>query len=190
MPRAMSLVVIDMQRIFAEPKSQWYVSNYPQVQSAIDRLRSGLGEPVVWTRFVRDPAEQGVWADYYERWDECRAEPDAADWDLTLRKSPDDHVVSLPTFSKWGPELQSLTEGQDHLVVAGVATDCCVLSTVLGAIDAGKWVTVVTDACGGATAEAHRQTLALLELLSPMVSLKTIDEVLREAEHTKAASLK
>jgi nicotinamidase-related amidase len=63
------------------------------------------------------------------------------------------------------------------LIVCGVATDCCVLSTVLGAVDAGRAVTLVADACAGATVEAHDQAIALMAMLSPMVDIVTADDL-------------
>lgn len=170
------LVLIDMQRIFQEPESQWFVSNYPEAESKLAQLRGHFPQ-AIWTRFVRDPQEHGAWKTYYERWDQCRAEPDSERWDLTLEPDAQDDVLSLSTFSKWGTQLSELTAGFDHLVVAGVATDCCVLSTVLGAVDAGKQITVVSDACGGATPEAHQQALDLMNLLSPMVQIVTTDQL-------------
>jgi nicotinamidase-related amidase len=64
------------------------------------------------------------------------------------------------------------------MVLTGVATDCCVLSTALGALDAGRFVTVVSDACAAVSDEAQQQTLALLQLLSPMCEVVTSRELL------------
>ncbi|GAA1887215.1 isochorismatase family protein [Paeniglutamicibacter psychrophenolicus] len=175
-----ALVLIDMQRIFQEPESQWFVSNYQDVEQNVGKLRDAF-DNVIWTRFVRDPQESGAWSDYYGRWDQCREEPASARWDITLPVQENEKVLSLPTFSKWGEELARMTDGYQHLVVAGVATDCCVLSTVLGAVDAGKHVTVVSDACGGATPRAHEQALELMELLSPMVKVQTTGSLRGEA---------
>lgn len=175
-----ALVVIDMQRIFQEPQSQWFVSNYQDVEQNVRKLRDSF-EQVIWTRFVRDPQEHGVWADYYNRWNECREEPKSDRWNITVPLQGNEQVLSLPTFSKWGAELARMTEGYQHLVVAGVATDCCVLSTVLGAVDAGKHVTVVSDACGGATPRAHDQALELMELLSPMLAVRTSASIMGPA---------
>lgn len=173
-----ALVLIDMQRIFEEPESQWFVSNYQDVEQKVRKLRDSF-DRVIWTRFVRDPQEPGAWADYYARWDQCREEPGSQRWDLTVPVRESEQVLSLPTFTKWGAELARMTEDYQHLVVAGVATDCCVLSTVLGAVDAGKHVTVVSDACGGATERAHDQALELMELLSPMVEVRTSNSILK-----------
>ncbi|MGK0715794.1 cysteine hydrolase family protein [Leucobacter sp. W1153] len=173
-----SLVVIDMQEVFRHPESQWYVPRYAAAQANIEEILRTQPENVVWTRFVRDPRETGSWRDYYERWDRCREGPRSALWDLTLTAQPTHSVVSAPTFSKWGEELANLTDSVARLVVCGVATDCCVLSTVLGAVDAGKQVTVVSDACAGVTDEAHNQALALLSLLHPMVEIVTTEQFL------------
>ena len=121
----------------------------------------------------------GSWRDYYARWDRCREAEDSPAWEITLPVAEGDAVLSLPTFGKWGAELAELTRDREQLVVCGVATDCCVLSTVLGAVDAGKQVTVVADACAGATDRAHEQALDLMGMLSPMVMLASADDVLR-----------
>lgn len=172
-----ALVVIDMQRIFRDTGSQWCTPGYDEASAGIARLLDAFRGDVIWTRFVRDPAESGSWADYYERWDRCREPEGSPVWDLTMNRRAEDAVLSLPTFSKWGPELAELTTGRD-LVVCGVATDCCVLSTVLGAVDAGKRVTVVADASAGATDRAHDQAIELMELLSPMVTVSDAERVL------------
>jgi nicotinamidase-related amidase len=94
-------------------------------------------------------------------------------------------VLNAPTFSKWGPELAALVPEGAEMVLTGVATDCCVLSTALGAVDAGRFVTVVSDACAAVSDEAQKQTLALLELLSPMCQVVTSQELVARAERTR-----
>ena len=92
-----------------------------------------------------------------------------------------DTVVSLPTFGKWGPELAAVTGPLPHLVLAGVSTDCCVVSTALAAADAGATITVVTDACAGSTPDNHRAAMDVMALYPPQITLATTDEVLRGA---------
>lgn len=165
-----TLIIIDMQEIFRSPDSQWHVPGYEQAQASIEKLMAAWSGQVLWTRFVRDPAEMGSWQQYYERWSECRLPEESPAWNITLAgvRGP---IISLPTFSKWGEQLQKLTTGTERLRLCGVATDCCVLATALGAVDAGKHVTVVAEACAGLTPKAHDQTLDVLKLLSPMVEV-------------------
>jgi nicotinamidase-related amidase len=62
------------------------------------------------------------------------------------------------------------------MVLAGVATECCVLATALAAADAGVRVRVVADACAGADDVSHEQALGVLRLLAPLVEVVTLAE--------------
>ncbi|MEW2492348.1 cysteine hydrolase family protein [Streptomyces nodosus] len=170
------LVVIDMQVAFADPGSAWAVPRYSEIEPVVKRLCDGFEGRVVVTRFVPDPAEPGQWARYYARWPTMRAPADDPLWDVTFPVPDSTPVVSLPTFGKWGGELDRITDGAP-LVMCGVATDCCVLATVLAAADAGREVTVVADACAGVGDDYHEETLHVLGLLSPMVEVRMAGEL-------------
>lgn len=176
--RPAKLVIIDMQEAFRTEGSEWQVVGYPEASGQVSRLIDHYRGDVIWTRFVRDPEEKGSWADYYDHWSSFRIPRDSAQWDITLAPDPGDEVVTLSTFGKWGAELERHTAGTPGLVICGVATDCCVLSTVVAAVDAGKTVTLVSDACAGATEEAHAQALSLMGMLSPMVTVVSTDGLL------------
>ena len=57
-------------------------------------------------------------------------------------------------------------------MLAGVSTDCCVLSTALAAADAGCTVEVVADACAGSSDEAHERALAAMALYAPQIIVR------------------
>jgi len=164
------LVVIDLQRAFGDPASGWAAQGYDEVVPVVGQLLRRFGDRVVRTRFVRDPAEPGQWAAYYDAWPDFRLPPDDPVWDLLPPAGPGAIVVDEPTFSKWGPALTAVV-GDAPLVLCGVATECCVLATALAAADAGRDVTVVADACAGGTREAHDQALALLALNAPLITV-------------------
>lgn len=94
-------------------------------------------------------------------------------------------IIIEPRFSKWGPELAALVPAGGELVITGVATDCCVLATAPGAVDAGRYVTIVSDACAAVSDEAQQQTLALLELLSPMCEVVSSSDLLARSAVAK-----
>ena len=179
-PDGATLVVIDMQRVFRDD-GQWQVPRYQEIVPVIGLLQQALGSGTVFTRFVRDEAETGAWAAYYRRWDGMRFPSGSEAWEITLDVPGGATVLDAPTFSKWGPELAALVPEGAEMVLTGVATDCCVLSTALGAVDAGRFVTVVSDACAAVSDEAQQQTLTLLELLSPMCEVVTSRELLARA---------
>ena len=170
------LVVIDLQHVFGDPDSPWNTPRFEETRPRIRRLVEAFDGSVVFTRFVAPPQPVGAWAEYYETFPFALQPPDAPLYELV--ENPGEHpVLSATTFGKWGPDLAEIVGG-GPLTVAGVATDCCVISTVLPAADAGVPVRVVTDACAGSTDEDHDRALRLMSLYAPIVHLRTTDEVL------------
>ncbi|WP_369256533.1 cysteine hydrolase family protein [Geodermatophilus amargosae] len=170
------LVVVDMQRVFGDPGSPWTAPRFEEVRPRVRRLVEAYGERVVLTRFVAPLEPAGAWVGYYEQYPFALQPPDAPLYDLV-----DDpgtaRVLTATTFGKWGPELADVVGG-GPLTVAGVATDCCVVSTVLPAADAGVPVRVVADACAGSSDDDHRGALRLMGLYAPLVEVTTTDAVL------------
>ena len=83
--------------------------------------------------------------------------------------------VAKPTFGKWGPELEALAGDSRTLVVCGVATDCCVIATVLGAVDGGMHVRLVEDACAGISPEAHARAVGVMAGFPPQVEVTSVE---------------
>lgn len=173
------LVAIDLQRVFGDPSSPWRAPRYAAAAANVVRLTDGFGDHTVFTRFVAPTSPTGAWVPYYEEFPWALEPPDSRLYELT------DDVAALATrtvvattFGKWTDDLRRVVGDQPPLVVAGVATDCCVISTVLAAADAGASVTVVTDACAGSTNDNHQKALDVMALYAPLVKLATTDEVL------------
>ncbi len=175
------LVIIDPQRIFAEPGSGWASPMWPDAVANIKRLAAAHAGRVVVTRWVAPTAAQrhGSWASYMTAWPFADKAPDDPAFDVVAELADlDAHVISEPTFGKWRHQLTALLGPDPTFVLAGVSTDCCVISTALPAADAGATITVATDACAGSTPENHAAALAVLGLYPPQITLATTDEVL------------
>jgi len=170
------LVVVDLQHVFGDADSPWGAPRFAESRPRISELVAAFGERVVWTRFVAPAEPAGAWAEYYEQFPFALQPPGSPLYAL-VEDFRDQPVVAATTFGKWGPELAAVVAG-GPLTVTGVATDCCVLSTVLPAADAGVPVRVVTDACAGSTDDDHRRALDLMALYAPLVQLATTAEVL------------
>ena len=170
------LVVIDYQHVFGDPDSPWTTPRFAQIGPRIRQLAEAFGDRVVYTRFVAPQEPVGAWKQYYEEYEFALQPPESALYELKL-DAGDHPVVTATTFGKWGPDLAAVV-GEGPLTVTGVATDCCVLSTVLPAADAGVPVRVVTDACAGSCDEDHDRALRLMGLYAPLVELVTTVEVL------------
>lgn len=87
-------------------------------------------------------------------------------------------VVTETTFGKWGSALREAIGGADEIVLAGVSTDCCVLSTALPAADAGVRVRVAADACAGLTEVDHQRALDAMALYAPLIRIETTESIL------------
>jgi len=172
------LVVVDMQEVFAD--GPWATPGFRELVPRIERLVEHFGDRVCFTRFLVPEHPEGAWADYYADW-EFVTKPEAgpllelADPFASNRRAA---RVEKTTFGKWGPELEALAGPARTLVVCGVATDCCVISTVLGAVDGGMRVRLVADACAGISLEAHERAVAVMAGYPPQVSVTSVDEEL------------
>ncbi len=170
------LVVVDLQRVFGDPDSPWTTPRFDEVRPRVRRLAAAFGERVVFTRFVAPAEPTGAWVAYYEQFPFALQPPDDPLYDLVEDPGPA-RVLTATTFGKWGPGLAGIV-GEGPVTVAGVATDCCVVSTVLPAADAGVPVRVVTDACAGSTDDEHDRAVHLMGLSAPLVELTTTADLL------------
>jgi len=172
------LVVIDPQRIFADPHSPWGSPMFPSIVQPVRRLAEDFGGRVIVTRWVAPRPAVGSWSAYLRAWPFADVPADDPLFDVVDELADlDAQVLSAPTFGKWGAELSAITGPAPRLVVTGVSTDCCVISTALAAADAGATLTVVTDACAGSTPENHRSALDVMALYPPQITLATRAEV-------------
>lgn len=87
-------------------------------------------------------------------------------------------TLDATTFGKWTPELAARVGDGGRLLLAGVSTDCCVLSTALAAADAGVEVQIVADACAGVSDAAHQRALDVMRLYGPHIQVVTLADVL------------
>lgn len=161
---------VDMQRLFAQPSewaTPWIERVLPRVVSLVERKP----EQTIFTRFV--PAEvpgrgAGSWKRYYERWAS-----------MTIASIGPEMIELLPPLTAFCPPAQVIDknvyspwpEGRLHaalaarridtLVITGGETDVCVLASVLGAIDLGYRVIVVTDALCSSSDATHDALLTV-----------------------------
>lgn len=174
------LVVIDPQHIFAASDSAWGSPFFPDAIANIARLAERFGERVLVTRWMPTADRATSWGEYFAAWpfaDQPASDPlfDLVPEAAGLSPHP---TLDLPTFGKWGAEIEAIVGRGGHVVLTGVSTDCCVISTALAGADAGAHLTVVTDACAGSTAENHAAAVQVMSLYPPQITLATTAEVL------------
>jgi nicotinamidase-related amidase len=163
---------IDMQNLFAE-LTPWHTPWMARVLPAVEAVVSRFPERTVFTRFVPPAHPQdmpGAWRRYYERWSELtlsRLDPVLIELVPSLaRFVPPAAVVDKRVYSPFVERglLQLLRERHtDALIITGAETDVCVLAAVLGAVDFGYRVVLVTDAICSSSDETHDALLTLYQ---------------------------
>lgn len=173
LPHDAWLVVIDHQRIFADPASDWCAPRFEQTAPVVARLAAHADGRVVLTRWLPGNDRRGSWQAYFQKWTFADLPDDDPIFGLVPSAADltDRPTVDVTTFGKWGPELAAVTGENAQLVLAGVATDCCVISTALAAADAGCTVTVVSDACAGSSDENQAAALQVMGLYAPQITV-------------------
>ena len=187
-PAAPWLLVVDAQRIFADPASQWAAPTFPAAMERIAQLAAHVGpERTLVSRWLPTADRTTSWGEYFRAWpfaDVPATDPlyDLVDGAAELTAHP---TIDEPTFGKWGPQLRAslgAAATAAPLLIAGVSTDCCVIATVLAAADAGAHLTVVTDACAASNEANGAAALHTMSLFGPQVTLASTAEVLAVAE--------
>lgn len=174
------LVVIDPQEIFASPDSPWGSPFFAEAMPRIRSLAEAFGERVLVTRWMPTADRATAWGAYFAAWPFADQPPTDPLFDLVpaasaLSPRP---TLDLPTFGKWGADIERIVGHGAHVVLVGVATDCCVVSTALAAADAGAHVTVAADACAGSTAENHAAAIQVMGLYPPQITISDTASVL------------
>lgn len=172
------LAAIDLQPVFGDPASPWAAPEYERAAVGVVRLTEAFGDRVVFTRYVAPTEPAGAWIPYFELWPFALVPPDHPLYALDARFGSPTRVETRETFGKWDAGLHAAIGGTAELVLAGVSTDCCVLSTALAAADAGIHVRVVADACAAPSAADHERALTTMGMYAPLIEITSVDAVL------------
>lgn len=166
-------VVIDIQRLFTAATG-WQVATMPTILSPVKRLIEHRPDATCFARFItpRRPEDAtGAWQAYYHYWNTVTGDHLAAGMiDVLpelLQAAPSAPVIDKTGYSAFSsPDFLPLLKerGIETLILSGVETDVCVLSTVMQAVDLGLRVIVARDAVTGGSPEGHRAAFDILRL--------------------------
>ena len=160
------LMVIDTQKAYLKGAPWECLDTEGAVKNIVRLIDAGAADEVVITRYEYPKAPEGVWKEYNEVYADINADPVNEEFVDELLP----YAERFPVFVKdiYGsfsvPEIREAVRrtGADTLVVCGVVAECCVLSTVMGAVDEGYKVSYLTDAVSGFTEEKMAGVLAVL----------------------------
>jgi ureidoacrylate peracid hydrolase len=194
-PHRTALIVIDMQTDFALPdgamgRAGADLSAVPAALAAARRLADAAraaGAPVVFVGLMTSPEDDSAaWAERMRRRGGdpardaalCRSGTRGAAFvgPIPLPGEPVVAKLRYSGFFRTDLDVQLQRLGVDTLVVAGLATECCVDCTVRDAFHLDYQVFVAGDACAAYDAALHEAALRSLELNCAI--LVTADEVI------------
>ena len=154
------LLIIDMQNVYT-PGQDWACWRIRQAVASIRRLLdSGVFEDVIFTRFLASDAPAGVWKEYNRVNEAVNQDP----WKNEMMPEFVPYLERYPLFTK----VQKAARLADRVVITGVVSECCVLSTVLAGVDLGIPLLYLEDAVSGLSAESDRAVLDILSGLAPL----------------------
>ena len=160
---------VDMQRMFAE-ETEWHTPWMDRVLPNVVHVVELDPARTVFTRFIppRTPSDMaGAWQRYYERWASMtqeRLQPELIELIPMLSGfAPPAWIEDKVVMSAWHGSLHPRLKraGISSIIVTGAETEVCVLATVMGAIDLGYRVVIVTDAVCSSADSTHD---AMLEI--------------------------
>ena len=125
------------------------------------------------------------WKRYNEEYAEINADEFLSDFPEPIRKiTNDENVYIKDTYSSLkSAALKTALKGKKRVVLSGVVAECCVLATMMDAIDLGYEVIYLYDCISGFTAENEKMIRTLAESFSPIHT-----RVMNSGEYTELIS--
>ena len=171
-----------MQNIYL-PQEEWACPSMPAASAAIRKLiDSGKAGNVMFTQYLAPEHPEGRWKVYNETYREFNEDPYLCaitdEFLPYLEKYP---VEIKSTFSCLKQEnILNAARKADSLLLSGVVAECCVLSTMMEAIDLGIHVIYLTDCCSGQTAEKEDLVRVIAGNSDPVhLTVMTSEEYIR-----------
>lgn len=184
-------LVIDMQNVYTKGQ-EWACEGVDSAASAILRvLDSGVCSEVLFTRYLAPENPQGVWKEYNKVNASVNDDPFANEmipefvtWTKTYP------LLTKSVYSSFAiPEVREAARHASHVVISGVVAECCVLSTVLSAIDEGCKVIYLTDAVAGLSQESKQETEKIVSYFAPLhTELMTAEEYILKCQKNCSSS--
>ena len=167
------LLVIDMQNVYTKGQ-EWACEGVEAASASILRLLNS-----------RMPEQDGVWKEY----NKVNAAVNSDPWLNEMMPEFLPWVKTHPVYTKnvyssfAVPEVVKAAKKARRLVISGVVAECCVLSTVLSAIDAGCKVIYLTDAVAGLSEASRTETEKIVSYFAPLhTELMTTEEYLTHSK--------
>lgn len=164
------LLVIDMQNVYL-PGEEWACPSMPDaIQNIQDLLNADVVGQVVFTRFTAPENPVGTWKTYNLENEKINKNEDLNEIVKELQPYTEKHrIYDKSTYSSLRvKEIAETAAKADHILLAGVVAECCVLATLMEAIDNGCPVVYLTDCISGQSDKNEHCIKKIAESFSPV----------------------
>ncbi|CBY22819.1 unnamed protein product [Oikopleura dioica] len=174
-----AIVLVDLQTFFYRD-SKLVSAAFPKLGENVKELLAcarSRGQTIVHVRAVYNH-RQSKWMRAFERINPDKADPEIQN-DCTedfAREFPGEIIVEKHTFNGFqdtGLEEKLNALGIKSVIVCGLVTGACVMSTANGAFQVGFNVGIIPECCGDRTQEQHDRMIASYgDYIFDIISLK------------------
>lgn len=164
------LLIIDMQNVYL-PGNHWGCPAMPEaIRNICTILDADVVRHVMFTRFVPPSPAVGTWKDYNAENAVINADPYLNELAAELRSYTEKYpVYDKSIYSSCRiPQVTEIMKRADRIVLAGVVAECCVLSTLMEAIDNGYKTVYLTDCVAGETPRNEESIRRIAAGLAPV----------------------
>ena len=164
------LLLIDFQNVYL-PDQPWQCPTIGQAEeNTLTVLNSPYAPDYVLTMYMAPEAPVGCWVRYNEEYADINADEYLCDLTDAIKPVANgENVIVKSTYSSLdSEELQAMMNGKKRIVLTGVVAECCVLATMMDAIDLGYEAVYLYDCISGCSQENEQSIRSLAESFSPM----------------------
>lgn len=177
------LLVIDMQNVYLKGQP-WGCEMIEKAQNnIIALLESGKFDNVIFTKYIPAKEPVGRWKEYNREYTDINANL----WMSEIIEPLIPYTKKYPVYEKSVyssyivDEVRKKAAKADRVVVTGVVAECCVISTVISAIDAGDMVVYISDGVAGLDEKMQCIAEKIVRNFAPLhCEVKTTEAYLKE----------
>ena len=164
------LLVVDFQNVYL-PGYDWGCPGMPEALKNTIRLLNDENAPdYILTKYIAPADPVGRWKDYNEAFRDINENPFLAEFpeELTVYATEGTTAEKSTYSSMKSEQVLAALKGKKAVVLTGVTAECCVLSTMMDAIDLGYEVVYLYDCIAGQSAELDAQIRKIAEIYAPV----------------------
>ncbi len=164
------LILVDFQNVYL-PGNEWACPTIERsMENTLRIVKSPHAPASILTKYMAPEDPVGCWKRYNEAFAHINADPVLCDLcDAIKEAATDENVIVKQTYSSLCSEqVRARLHGKQRLVLTGVVAECCILATMMDAIDLGYEVVYLYDCISGCLPENEEALLLLARAFSPI----------------------